>query len=219
MNNINEIVIELPEIDLDNNSILKISIDKKWTASDFNIFFGNIDIIYRSRFLTYKAIREASNFISNPNNNNVTFLQFAHTPLAHVLDSIKWKLTSIDGENFIYRNIFPVSFEDKMLADQLIVVKIHYASPGATDFLGIAGILKEIKESLMYYFPNQNDKEKYEIAKQQKIELQIKNLKAIGFSDIEIRTIILREDVKLERISKFIEQGLISNVELIESQN
>lgn len=71
----------------------------------------------------------------------------------------------------------------------------------------------------MYYFPNKNDREKAEIIKQKKIEMQIKNLKSIGFSDIEIRTILLREDLNLERISQFIEGRLISEVEILEAKN
>ncbi len=45
---------------------------------------------------------------------------------------------------------------------------------------------------------------KYEITKQQRIELKIKNMKAIGFSEIEIRIILLKEDTKIEKITAFI---------------
>lgn len=220
MYNINDIIIELPEIDLENNTILRILIDEEWTARDFHLFFRDVDILYKSKFWTYKALSEARDFISRSSNRNVSFMQFAHTPLAHNLELIKWRLKSIEKENYPHYVLFPpqLNYNDR-IKDNLVVRRLQYASPGYSDFLGIAGIIKEIKESLMYYFPNKNDKEKQEIIKQQKIELQIKNLRAIGFSDIEIRTIFLREDVNFERISQFIEKGLISGVEIVEAKN
>lgn len=83
MYSINDIVIELPEIDLENNMILRISIDNEWTAKDFHVLFREVNVLYKSKFWVYKALLKARDFIASPNNKNISFMQFAHTPLAH----------------------------------------------------------------------------------------------------------------------------------------
>ncbi len=210
MLNIDNLLIELPEIDFEDHSILRISIDTAWVAEDFALLFENLAILYQTKFLTYKAVREANKFVTNPNNRNVNFMEFAHTPLAHALQTIKWQLASLDSEFSISR-FYGAAFNIRSM-ERLRVQKIQYASPGFTDLLGVAAIMKEIKEALMYYFPNKIDKESYEIQKQKRVELQIKNLKTIGFSDIEIRASLLREDRKIDGISNLIDQALITDV-------
>jgi hypothetical protein len=214
MENIGNVIIDLPEIDFENPSILKILIDGTWSSQSFAYFFQNVDFVYKSQFLTYKAIKITKDFISNPNNRNINFVSFAHTPLAHQLERIKWDLETLHTEGRFRPNfIHPYSKVEGV--ERLTVQKVEFASPGATDFLGIAGILKEIREALAYYLPNEMDKQKAEITRQQKIDLKIKNLKAVGFSDIEIRTILLREDVRMQHLSEFIQEGLISDAQVV----
>jgi hypothetical protein len=211
-----DLKIQLPELDVINNSILKISIDNEWSAYEFGELFKSLNIIYKSKFWTYKALRASNDFINLHKRTRMSYAQFEHSPIGQLLDVVKKQLKDIESENNINRYAITASYHDVMFSDVLKVKRIIYASPGSTDLFGLSGILKEIKDILMYYFPNQKDKEQAEIIKQRKIELQIKNLKAIGFSEIEIRTILLREDVHLEKLSNFVDRGLISNVELVD---
>ena len=202
MSNVINIDVKLSDIDLSNKAILKISVNQKWSPRDFSNMFRDIDILYKNKFWIYKAIQLTHDFLLNPNNKNITFIEFAHSPLAHQLENIKENLRDIEQEGYVNIYYPSATYEDAVTSDKLSIEKIIYASPGFTDILGISGILKEIKETLMYYFPNKKTKEEIEILKQQKTEMQIKNLRAMGFTEIEIKTIFLREDIKFDRLSQ-----------------
>jgi len=74
----------------------------------------------------------------------------------------------------------------KNLTDDIFLLGIetNYASPGFTDFMGLAAIIEQLKEILMHYIPNKKQEEECRILEQKRIELQIKNLKNMGFSSL-----------------------------------
>ena len=215
------IKIILPNTDLENEAILKISIDKTWTATQIFNFIQSVNFVYKCNYWTANLFNEIDLFLSEESNKNVTYSIYSQSPLVPFIESVKSNLKLIIGnhgdQDYYLHKVFSLP-KMKALTDQLIIKKIQYASPGITDFLGVAGILKEIKESLIYYFPNKHDKEQYEILKEQRTEQRIKNLKAIGFTDLEIRTLILREDMNLDKLSDFIKDGHITNIEILEDK-
>jgi hypothetical protein len=54
----------------------------------------------------------------------------------------------------------PYCFHDSFLkgdyehGDSIQVVKLSYNSPGFADFAGLGKILEQLKEIIIYYFPN-----------------------------------------------------------------
>lgn len=207
-------VVEAIDIDLESRSILRVSIDQDWSASDFKNFFNSIEVLYTSKVLINSMFHAAGEFISDPKTKKIKFISFEQSPLAITISQIK---ELFEGHTLSTLEIGTRGyFINSTYRQPLLVKRITYSSPGFTDFLGLSGILKEIKEILMYYFPNRKDKEQCEILKQQKNELTIKNLKELGFSNIEIQTMLLREDVQFQKLANLIQSKQIKSIEVID---
>jgi hypothetical protein len=210
--------IEYPQVDLRSKCILQITVGSTWSANEFSQLLKSVDVLYKCKFWTFKVLDLTHEFLSHPLKREIEYHDLAHSPLASVINSIRKQINSIgevndgsDGKMVI------LSLDDAFITDALTVHRITYASPGFTDFFGVSGILKELREAIVYYFPNQKDKQQAEMIRQQKIELQIKNLKAIGFTDLEIRSLILKEDVQLNNLANFKIKGMIDRVDVIEN--
>lgn len=50
--------------------------------------------------------------------------------------------------------------KNSLISGDLFVKQINYASPGFTDFMGLAAIIEQLKEILMHYIPNKKQEEK-----------------------------------------------------------
>ena len=122
MYNIRGINLELPKIDLDHGSILKISIDKEWSATTMYNFFKSIDIIYKSNYWTSLLLQEISLFISKENNQNVTFMSVDQSPLNSFINSIKSNLESISKDEFSSGH-YALGINKKMIFKDYLTVK------------------------------------------------------------------------------------------------
>lgn len=205
------------EIDL-NDSTLRVFINYDWTTDDFHHFFKSITFLYKFYLASYKAISVVADFMSSPKNNHIrreNLLQSAiRNELIPLLNQIRNSENSY-YELFIEKSNLPELYLP--LPKTLRVRRISYASPGFTDLVGASGILQQLKEILFYYFPNKKEKENLEILKQQKIALQIENLKAVGFSDYEIKELLLKHEKSINVLSNLIEKTMIKKIDLLEN--
>jgi hypothetical protein len=203
-----------PKLELVKASKMRVSIDSDWAADDFSIFFGSFDSLYTF----YEHYGEGLSLIGKRKKSKTVYDKEEHTPWYHFrISSVLIK--SFFNEEGIYRpeKSHSKHFSTVGIQSGLKVMAVEYSSPGFTDFVGLSGVIGHLKEVLKYYFPNKLSKEEAKIKEQERIALQIKNLKLMGFSSIEIKKIILLEEVNLGKIKSLIESGRITSIEVTEN--
>lgn len=203
------------------NEYIRISIDGSWDVQDFSAFYIAFEELYKFEFVCYEAetlakyIVEYKIPISSKEELLKNYYDWLPSHLQTILKFNKFEskrhLNNISGllSPFVYNR--KEIFFDYTIP---VILKTQYASPGFTDLLGLGNLLKEIKELIFYYIPNKADKEKAEILKQEKISRQISNLKEMGFSDLEIRELILNKDKNLQIIQSLVKEGKITDADI-----
>ena len=191
------------------SAVMRINIDSPWDSNDFLILFKSIQNLYG----LYDQYRIANTLYKEEKESKTIFSHPSQTPFGIFMSKY----------GFI-RNFYPLegiyeSSDEKLLPYTFFnkgvhVVQIQYASPGFTDLAGISGVLEHLKEILMYYLPNKLSKEKIKIKEQQRIALQIENLKQIGLYPIEIKKIILLEEINIENLKGIIDNKQITSIEI-----
>ena len=209
-------------------SILRVYISKRWDTQDISSFIFALDLIYRIYYLTDEMARANSQLDRLNRSQLYPNLKFGHgndfiQNVRHIYEFNKYSVKETNR----FRNINQK--KDKMeavavsTADELElylqyespqVLKISYASPGFTDLLGLSSLMKQIKELIQYYIPNKKDKTELQIIEQKKISMIIENLKNAGFSEIEIKEILLRYEKNIFIIKTLSEEKKISNSEI-----
>lgn len=211
----------LQERKLDKNALLSLKINLHWSAELFSMLFDRIDKLYD--FYSEIMILEA--LIDEEESRQ--YAENAHKPSSHftfksdiLLDTLGLryfpKNTRVRGSSYYIKIPSSQSFGVEII-HQLIVKKISFASPGSIDLLGIAGVLEQIKDILFSYFPGKEKQKNILILEEQRVKLRINNLKAMGFTEIEIKKILLQEEVYIAEIKELIDNGRITSLDYLEN--
>ena len=220
MPNITELQLSFEKI-VKKPALMRIHIDGDWVIDDFINLFFSINKIYQSRCWTYEILETAEDYFQNSEHKKLWlntepklfFRGMFRSRLNHLLNLEK---NLIDKQNHKLFS-FGEDYDDNLFKDSTLIVKrIKYASPGFTDIVGLSGILQQIREMIQYYIPNKIDKEKAKLLEQERIEAQIKNLKEVGFTDFEIRNILLTEEKSLESLKWLIIKEQLNKIEILE---
>jgi hypothetical protein len=192
---------------------LRINIDKKWTAHDFAILFRSLDSLYGM----YAQYIEGLEIFKEKKKTKIYFANERHTPSFHFL-ATRSLIRSFFSEEGVYQEYGTNDyFLHNRLHSGLTISSVSYSSPGFTDIVGLSGALGQLKEILIHYFPNKMTKEEIRIKEQNRISLQIQNLKDMGFSSVEIKKIILLEEITLEKLKLLIDEGKITSLDMNEN--
>ncbi|VXD14251.1 hypothetical protein [Marinoscillum sp. 108] len=188
---------------------IRVNIDKTWSANEFATFFRSFESLY-SLYLFYF---EGCELVKNKKKNKTYYAKQQHTPLFHFL-ATKSLISSFYHEEGIFQDGNQSFITSTSKVDSgLSVTSIRFSSPGFTDFTGLSGVVGHLKEVFMYYFPNKLAKEEIKIKQQKRVNLQIKNLKAMGFSSTDIKKIVLLEEMTIDKMKLLIDEGKITSIE------
>ncbi len=206
---------KISKISLSKKAQLSFDIDGDWSAEKFGIFFDRMaklnDYYFDVLFLT--SLLEDEEI-------NKSYSVKEHKP------SVNYTIRS---EMLIQRKYLRVNLSLKLLHDKiinkkeqiqdeiLIVKKINFASPGSIDFLGIAAVLNHFKEILFNYLPSKKLAKEVQILEEERVKLRIENLKSMGFIDVEIKAIILQEEVYLLELKEIIDNKNIKSIKYSEN--
>jgi hypothetical protein len=132
----------------------------------------------------------------------------------------------------IFQNYEPTEnfvFDFKYTNIQLLplqVKRIKFGSIGNIDVIGLGKVFEMLKDLVIHYIPNKDDKidilikQKEIEEKEQKIlQMKISNLKNLGLSNDEILSIIGYESLHLNRIKVLVEQKKITNININQIAN
>lgn len=203
---------------LKNDSILKIEIDNLWSSNDFANLFNTMNRLYGYTLHLIKSLESlemmekeynwGDNYHNLPNYVNLS-TDFKQTAL-EILQNPNLNDYISGRYEFIITSVPP-----------LFVKKINYGSKGSVDFLGIGKIFEIIKELIINYIPNDNQKmdkiikEKEIEEREQKIlQMKIRNLKKLGLNSNEILTIIGFESFHLNKIKELISNDKINELQI-----
>ena len=170
------------------NKTLKIKIDKSWSSSDFSNLFDSLTILYQL-FIEIDSIDKI---------NVQIYGEVAKSNLKEDLFNINGELFKRLKYSSTFKNEEQFNpkyfFGSILLASQqttprpdLKVSKIQFASPGFSDFVGVGKIVEQIFELIKYYFPNKKGKVENELLSQDLISKKIQNLRALGYSEQELK--------------------------------
>jgi len=191
-------------------SKLRINIDSDWTMSDFANLFREIESLYSM----HREYSEGLKLIKDKKRSKTKYIDKRHTPLFHFMSS-RSIIRSFYHEEGIYHENDNI-FISGRISSELTVVSVQYSSPGFTDIAGLSGALGHLKEILMHYLPNKSTRQDIKIKEQERIRLQIQNLKEMGFSSVEIKKIVLLEEMSLEKMKLLFDEGKVTSLELTE---
>jgi hypothetical protein len=200
------------------NTILRIYLSHDLDVQDFMLLFESIDRLYKFQFCFVELDKYLSNVPKSPSDPFYNVGERYNASIIHEINHI-----------IRYEKAFPVDQVGLSVLllqvegvipffrfDLPLVVRTEHPSPGFTDILGIGEVLKQLQSFISYYLPNKADRERAEILRQEKIEKQIKNLKAVGFSNIEIREMLLKSNEKELQLEKLIAANKITSAEIKE---
>jgi len=191
---------------------LRIYIDREWTTTEFVMLFKSIENLYG----LYRSYFEGLEMLEEKNNSTTYFVDEHHTPMFHFRDRNPILRSFYNQEGIFETKDYPFFIRNDWKRGPSIV-SIKYSSPGFTDIAGIGEVIRHLKEILLHYFPNKIVKEEIKLKEQERIKIQIENLKQMGFNSIEIQKIILLEEMNLEKIRFLMQEGLIASIELNEN--
>lgn len=199
------------KVKTNNTKVLEISIDGDWTARDFSKLFDSIQSLYGF----YYELERGIELLKQDKNESTKYAEDSHSPLSFYRRS-GGIFDFLFADTLFYRNRVNRQAKNPLFIGELLIKKVTYSSPGVTDFLGIAGVIEQLKEILFHYVPNNRERQEVKLIEQERIALQIKNLKEIGFSSTEIKQIILLEELKLNKIGDLLATGKIKAISVKE---
>lgn len=211
-------------------SIIRIEISGELDVQDLSQIYSSIDSVYRMLF----CVEELERYLTeNPTVDDRTidlfpeqkseFSQIIHSydkdakkAVVYITQYDKYQLEDPDVSKKKRLYIPTLGYfrleNKKYFAFRLAtVLKTSHSSPGFTDIIGLAKTIKLLKETITYYLPNKKDKEQIEILRQERLKKLIHNLKSIGFSDIQIRELILNNDKNELKLKNIIEERKITD--------
>lgn len=182
-------------------ALLRLGIGGHWTASDFSDCLRSINTLYQYQVvidLAYQDYNEWEKF----------YLDFPLPPSR----LRRYRARQLQHVGFFSGNIVELLLSESENIEQLIapnevltVKKIHYASPGDIDLLGLGKAIKEIRTFLQFIIEycgnNENRKIDRALKREELRAKRIENarqfvhvLRDIGFSETEIREMIVAVD-------------------------
>lgn len=191
---------------------LRINLDLKWTTREFHLFFKSIENLYGLYFGYFEGLK----ILEERNSSSTSYAHEHHTPMFHFVVRNSMLRSFYNQEGIFETEEYPSHLKGGW-RENLVVSTVQYSSPGFTDFVGLSGVIGHLKEILMHYIPNKVTKEEVRIKEQERIKLQIENLKQMGFTPIEIQKIILLEAMSLDKIKYLMQEGLITSIQLNEN--
>lgn len=143
------------------SAICRLEIDEHWTANEFTALFGSMNAAYK--LLIERCVRLHAYYLWH--------------------DGI-----GCDDKDRYFRSM---DFYRSMGIYELRVRKIWFASPGVVDLAGLGSALGHFKDLIISYFPTREQKLKNRERSLAILEKTISILKSIGFTDNELRDLIL----------------------------
>jgi len=200
------------------NRTLRIKIDRFWSSSDFSNLFESLTILYQL-FIEIDSIDKLnvqiygevakSNLKEDLNNIN-----------GELYKKLKYSSTFKNDEQFNPRYFFGGLLipQETTPRPDLRVSKIQFASPGFSDFVGVGKIVEQIFELIKYYFPNKKEKIENEIQNQDLISKKIRNLRALGYSEKELKKFNDIRNSCMLTVTDLKIRGRITDIEIKETE-
>ena len=187
--------------------------DYRWSAYDFVILYQALESLYQ----LYSEIKKGIFLLENEKESKIIYGDERHSPLNRFI-----MRSSLIGSFYLREGIYQDekkiwSGANRRSGLMIKVVAVKYSHPGFTDIVGFSGVIGQMKEILMHYFPNSKNKEENKLKEQERINQQIENLREIGFTSIQIKKTILLEEITLENLQSLIKEGKIASIELNEN--
>ena len=163
------------EIEINNEieyKILRISLDEKWSATDFLNLFESLSVL-NNIFIEMETIdltgyRINKNIFKDGIADNYINLN------GEIYKKINFANVSENSNIVSNRDLFNINFHKPFLIqnNDLTIKEIKYASPGWCDLIGLGKIVEQVFELIKFYLPNKNQRISNEIAE---IDLLEKN--------------------------------------------
>ena len=172
---------------LNNRGELKIRIDGNWKSNEFGVLFDRLSRFYEYYYecfifedlLREETQRKYAEDIHKPSHNFTLNARIFYETVGleffkehQSLHKLRFRNSGKENSPQIYYNYL----------SNLEVKSIRFSSPGSIDFIGVSGVLGHLKDILFNYLPNKKSREEVRILEQERIKLQIDNLKSMGFS-------------------------------------
>ncbi len=227
-------------------SILKLHIDNDWSAEEFAVLFDSMNRLYEFNRILDNSLNQFDENLKKMEDNTVRKRKTKIHLQPSQINNIKSKLISesyrifnspnyLDDYQLYNATLIPAEEASHMavlfysrpdLHVPLAVKKIKFGSKGSIDFLGLGKILEIVKDLVVHYFPNKSQKidmaikqKEIEEKDQRILEMKIENLKKIGLSNTEIRTIVGMESFHIGRVLKLEHKNKLIDIEITKSED
>lgn len=184
--------------------LCSFKIDGKWDTFDLYVLIESMEYLYYERFSSMKYSELSDELKMEIEEISKDFEK-----------DLKWSLLEFDNR---YHNYGVEISPSPILGTHKFSINIHsikYGSPGSFNFQGLGEIFKQIKDTVIHFFPREKQNLEIEIIHQNVVKLKIENLKSIGFSNEEIQELILKENRHIQRLGKLIGDGKIKSIDII----